>query len=234
ALLATGDELLSVDEKLKPGKIRASTHFALTALLQKAGYTVINLGIARDTPKIITTKIQKALKADVIITTGGVSMGEKDYVRQAVEKAGIKIHFWKVRQKPGKPLVFGSSGKNLFFGLPGNPVSSLVCFELYVTPAIARIAGQPSPVLRVPVRLEHNIYKKVGLRHFLRARLHSQDGQIKAALSGEQSSGVLSHMAYAHALLDISESDGDKNKNDIVEAVILDREHLNLLIPSLH
>ncbi|HNH31444.1 MAG TPA: molybdopterin molybdotransferase MoeA, partial [bacterium] len=176
ALLATGDELLSVEEKLKPGKIRASTHFALTALLQKAGYPVINLGIAHDTPKAIAAQIQKALKADVIITTGGVSMGEKDYVRQAVEKAGIKIHFWKVRQKPGKPMVFGSKGKKLFFGLPGNPVSSLVCFELYVTPAIARMASQPSPILRIPVRLDNPVSKKPGLRHFLRARLYIHDG----------------------------------------------------------
>ncbi|HMV25342.1 MAG TPA: molybdopterin molybdotransferase MoeA [bacterium] len=233
ALLATGDELLSVEEKLKPGKIRASTHFALTALLQKAGYPVINLGIAHDTPKAIAAQIQKALKADVIITTGGVSMGEKDYVRQAVEKAGIKIHFWKVRQKPGKPMVFGSKGKKLFFGLPGNPVSSLVCFELYVTPAIARMASQPSPILRIPVRLDNPVSKKPGLRHFLRARLYIHDGQIKASLSGEQSSGVLSHMAYAQALLDIPENDGDKNKNDTVDAVVLDRDHLNQLIISI-
>lgn len=233
ALLATGDELLSVEEKLKPGKIRASTHFALTALLQKAGYPVINLGIARDTPKTIAAQIEKALKADVIITTGGVSMGEKDYVRQAVEKAGIKIYFWKIRQKPGKPMVFGSKGGKLFFGLPGNPVSSLVCFELYVTPAIARMASQPSPILRIPVRLDHPVSKKPGLRHFLRARLYIDDGQIKASLSGEQSSGVLSHMAYAQALLDIPENDGDKDKNDTVDAVMLDRDHLHQLIVSI-
>jgi len=147
ALLATGDELVEVEEKPLPGQIRNSNAYCLAAQLQYMGFDADYLGIARDNMEDLRRKMQLGLDHDVLIITGGVSMGEYDLVRKAFHEFGIEILFNKVAIKPGKPTVFARKGNKLVFGLPGNPISSLVTFECFVRPALGRLCGMTRPEL---------------------------------------------------------------------------------------
>ncbi len=221
AIISTGDELVMPHEKRSRGQIRASSSSVLTALAERLGATVHNLGIARDNKKILTKMIQQAFSADIILTTGGVSMGEHDYVREIFKTVGIKIDFWKVKQKPGKPLVFGHCKDKLFFGLPGNPVSSIVCFILYVYPTITKMAGELEFPPRMEVQLAHSISKKAGLRQFLRATLNHENGKWLASLTGEQSSGMLTSLSNADVVLDLPEDTGNLNVGERAMGILL-------------
>jgi molybdopterin molybdotransferase len=226
ALLATGDELLAINEPLSPGKIRSSTSYALKAQLHEWNMETLDLGIARDTPEDTRSKLEEAVAADIALTTGGVSMGEFDYVRTTLESMGIDIKFWKVRQKPGKPLVFGTAKGRLFFGLPGNPASSLVCFEVYVRPAIERMSGLPNPQpWRLRARLTEAVVKKPGLRAFLRARWFRDGEVLKVTPMQQQSSGTLSPMALSNGLIDLDEESTGAGAGEEVTVLITDREN---------
>jgi len=201
AILSTGDELLEIDEPWEEGKIINSNSYALAAQVRECGGIPLQLGIAKDRREDLLAKIQQGLQADILVTSGGVSVGDYDLVKAMLRELG-KMNFWKVAMRPGQPLAFGViSGKPLF-GLPGNPVSSMVSFEQFVRPSILKMAGHRK-LFRPPLRavLRGDIEKKGGLIHFIRCRLSIEGEKIYASTTGDQGSGILSSMVKAQGLL---------------------------------
>ncbi len=202
AILSTGNELVEVDEVLRPGQIVNSNAYALAAAVQKAGCQPVPLEIARDTLEEIRTALNEAVRHDVVLSTGGVSVGDFDFVKAAMDELGIRRLFWQVAQKPGKPLTFGLLRERPYFGLPGNPVSALVCFYLYVHPALARMRGQEKLFLPVvSATVGEDIPKAKGLTEFVRCRLTRTDGHYEVHSTGSQSSGVLSSLSLGEGLV---------------------------------
>ena len=219
AILATGDEVVEIDAPLAPGKIRNANSYSNAAQVIKCGGTPIVLGIARDRVEELTEKIRAGLEqgVDLFLTSGGVSVGDFDVVKEVLAAEG-EIGFWRVRMKPGKPLAFGRIGlppasggaggvKTVpVLGLPGNPVSVMVSFEMFARPAILKMLGameweRPT----VEAMLMETIPHKDERRHYLRVCLEYQDGAYQAHLTGEQGSGILSSMVKANALAIIPE-----------------------------
>ncbi len=171
AILSTGAELVEVDETPGPGQVVNSNAYALAAAVAGAGGEPRVLPIVRDRFEDIRDHLGEAARADVVLSTGGVSVGEFDFVKEALDALGVERRFWRVAQKPGKPLTFGTRAGCLFFGLPGNPVSALVCFAVYVRPALRRLGGHAR--LHLPVveaTLESTVKKAANLTEFLRVR----------------------------------------------------------------
>lgn len=201
AILATGDELREPDEPIGPGEIVSSNSYALAAQVTEAGGVPVSLGIAKDTESSIRQHLAPGLKADVILTIGGVSVGDYDFVRDVLDQLGWDSAFWKVNIKPGKPLSVGWLQGIPVIGLPGNPASSMVTFELFVRPLIRRLQNYPSPFrseIRAPLDAE---YRKGDDRvHVLRCRLvKGGDGLVLAPLR-KQGSGMLTSMVGVDAL----------------------------------
>jgi molybdopterin molybdotransferase len=208
AILATGDEVIDVDEELMPGKLRSSNTYTLYSQILNCGGIPRNLGIARDKPQELEEKIKEGLGSDLILTSGGVSVGEYDLVKFILAKMGTDIKFWKVAMRPGKPLVFGMIRGIPIFGLPGNPVSSMVSFEVFVRPAILRMLGQREDTRKeVDAVLEEDLKKKIGLRYFLRAYTRWEDGVYLTRTSGPQGSAILKSMALANSLIILPEEE---------------------------
>ncbi|HEX4562792.1 MAG TPA: gephyrin-like molybdotransferase Glp [Gemmatimonadales bacterium] len=213
ALLASGDEVVTLDRRaeiLAGEKIASSNSYALAAAIRDAGGIPIDLGIAPDSTGAVKARLATARDVDLILTTAGVSVGEHDLVRDAVTGLGGSVEFSRVRIRPGGPLNFGSLKGVPWIGLPGNPVSSLVTFELFARPAIRRFAGHALPFRRtIPVVTAEPLSLGPELRHFLRVTLtpgpDGNDDRPRARLTGSQSSGVLSSMAKADALLIVPE-----------------------------
>lgn len=227
AIVATGSELVKPGLPLKTGQIRASTGYALHGLIESAGGEPVDYGIVRDDPEETRRVLSEATSCDVILTCGGVSMGEFDYVRPAMEDLKITTRFWKVRQRPGKPLVFGTKDRRLFFGLPGNPVSSLICFEIYVRPCLHRLLGRSRyDGKRIKAVAAERITSKSGLHQFIRVRLEYSEGRWKAWPYGKQSSGVLSTLSAAHGLLEIPENAPDVCAGEVADVLILNERAL--------
>jgi len=202
AILTTGDELVEVDEPIAPGKIRDSNGYALYAQAKACGAKPIMLGIARDTKGEVRAKIDEGLDvADVVLTTGGVSVGEYDVVKDVLADLGAELKFWRVAQKPGKPLAFWILRDKLVFGLPGNPVAVMVSFEEYVRPALLKMMGR-TKLFRPEVEayLTHDIKKKPGRVHFVRVKVEKRDGDYYVASTGPQGSGILKSMSLADGL----------------------------------
>jgi len=202
ALLSSGDELLPVEAPLTPGKIHESNSYALAALAETAGVDIIQLGVAADNETDIRLRLQEAVeaKADVIVSSAGVSVGAFDYVKSVVEEDG-ELDFWKVNMRPGKPLAFGKYRGVPFFGLPGNPVSAFVGFEVFVRPALEKLSGlklQPRPhqMARLAEPLESD-----GRESYLRAIVSQENGLLVARLTGHQGSGNIFSLVRANALL---------------------------------
>jgi len=202
ALLSSGDELLEVDAPLEPGKIRDSNSYMLAALIESSGAEVLRLGVAKDTRASVQGLIEQAVeqKADLIITSAGVSVGAFDYVKEVVESNG-KLDFWRVNMRPGKPVAFGNYKSIPFIGLPGNPVSAFVGFEVFVRDTIRRMSGLSDKGRQtVRVRSEDEILSD-GRESYLRAVIHEEDGVYVAKLTGHQGSGNLLSVVQANALL---------------------------------
>lgn len=202
AILSTGDEVLPVEAPLTPGKIHDTNAYTLTALAEKAGCEVIRLGIAADTRGAVQEKFEAAhsARADVILSSAGVSVGAFDYVKDVVESNGA-LDFWKVNMRPGKPLAFGAYGGIPFFGLPGNPVSAFVGFLVFVEPALERMRGlQTVERPRVKVLLGEGL-ESDGRESYLRATVTLEDGRQIARFSTNQSSGNLFSLVESNALL---------------------------------
>lgn len=208
AILATGDELVDADEEAPKGKVRTSNTYALYSQILSYGGIPVNIGIARDEPEDIREKIESALVCDLILTSGGVSMGDYDLVKDVLTKMGADIKFWKIAMRPGKPILFSTLGEKPVFGLPGNPVSSMVGFELFVRPAILKMLGQTSDDRQeAEAFLEEDIEKKKGLRYFLRAQTRWEDGGYLTKTTGPQGSGILKSMMLANSFIILPEEE---------------------------
>ncbi|MFN8420308.1 MAG: gephyrin-like molybdotransferase Glp [Anaerolineae bacterium] len=205
AILSTGDELLTADQPLEPGKIRDSNGYTISALCQQIGAIPNYLGIARDTEADVRDKLKQALSwgAHVILSTAGVSVGAFDVVRSVIESMGT-LGFWKINLRPGKPLAFGNVGSVPYFGLPGNPVSAMVTFDVFARPAILKLMGHSDHAPTVEAELVDHMTSD-GRRTYMRVRLERQDGSLIAHSTGTQSSGALSSMVYADGLMIVPE-----------------------------
>ncbi|MGI4790003.1 MAG: molybdopterin molybdotransferase MoeA [Janthinobacterium lividum] len=201
AILSTGDELVEPPTPLRRGQIYNSNAYALAAQVEEAGGIVTQRLHARDTPDALRAAFDACAGADILITSGGVSVGDFDYVKAVFAERGT-VDFWRVAVRPGKPLAFGQWGKTLFFGLPGNPVSSMVTFELFVRPALRKMAGH-SELTRplVSARLTEDTEHTPGRRSYQRAIVSRPPGEYSVRTTGAQGSGRLGSMVLANALL---------------------------------
>jgi molybdopterin molybdotransferase len=226
AILGSGDEIVDVDrpeEILSGRKIASSNTHTLVALVRRAGGEPVNLGIARDTPESLREHFGRALDCDLLVTTAGISVGEHDYVRSVLDELGAEQRFWKLRMRPGAPVGFGLLRGIPWIGLPGNPVSTMVTFELFVRPAIRKMVGHPLPFRRtVPVRMAEPVSLKPKLQHFLRGIVREGADGPEARLTGPQGSGILTSMVLANALLVLPEGQFETPAGALVQAIRLD------------
>jgi molybdopterin molybdotransferase len=221
AILGSGDELVDLDrfhEVLAERRIVSSNSYTLHALVRTAGGEPVNLGVAEDSPDALRERLERAAGCDLIITSAGVSVGELDYTRVALESLGADMRFWKVRMRPGAPIGFGILRGTPWLGLPGNPVSAMVTFELFARPAIRRMMGHERLFRRpVDVTLEEPVTIGARLTHFLRAIVTPRaDGRLGARLTGPQGSGILTSMTRANALLVVPE---DRPRSEVGETL---------------
>lgn len=206
AILSTGDEIAEVDDERDPTKIVNSNMYSIASQVIESGAVPLMLGIAPDTREDLATKLRQALRADVVLTTGGVSVGEYDYVKDVLNDLGVAIKFDKVAMRPGRPCTFGVMPGKLVFGLPGNPVSCMVGFEQFVRPALLKMTGWRH--LFRPVRyaaLTEEVRTKKNLTYFLRVSVYARDGALYATTTGDQGSGILKSMLQANGLMLVPE-----------------------------
>ena len=220
ALIATGDELVMPGENPGPDQIIASNTFTLAALCEAEGAEVRRLPIARDNPAALTTVLGLARGADLILTTGGASVGDHDIVAKVATEMGLERSFWKIAMRPGKPLMAGRLDGTAMLGLPGNPVSSIVCAHLFVLPMIRKMLGHPAADL--PPRPARAILAEAlepnGPRaHYMRARLTPQDGLPVITAFDRQDSSLVSVLAASDALLIRPVNDGPREAGEIVD-----------------
>ncbi|MBX2867203.1 MAG: molybdopterin molybdotransferase MoeA [Acidiferrobacterales bacterium] len=211
AFFSTGDELRSVGEVLETGDLYDSNRYTLFGMLSEDNVELVDLGIVRDDPNAIRQGFEDAADcADVVITSAGASVGDADYVKQTLDAIGA-VNFWKVAIKPGRPLSFGNVKGSLFFGLPGNPVSVMVTYQIFVREAIRRLSGErDAPVLKLQVPLASNLRKRPGRVEYQRGVLSKDDaGNTVVSSTGEQGSGILHSMSVANCFIILpAESDG--------------------------
>ena len=219
AFFSTGDELRSVGEPLGEGQIYDSNRYTIYGMLTRLGVEVLDMGIVRDERDAVEQAFARAaIAADAIVTSGGVSVGDADYVTETLERSGT-VGFWKVAIKPGRPLAFGRIGDALFFGLPGNPNSVMATFYQLVQPALQALAGMPDPVppLTIPAVSASALRKKPGRTEFQRGVLsRGDDGRFVVHKTGHQGSGVLSSMAAANCFIVLPEDAGPVSEGDEV------------------
>ncbi len=225
-ILGSGDEIVDVDqadEILAGRKIASSNTHTLTALVRRAGGEPVNLGIAQDTPESVRRHLERATDCDLLVTSAGISVGEHDHLRGVLEAMGSELRFWRLRMRPGAPVGFGLLGELPWIGLPGNPVSTMVTFELFVRPAIRVMSGHLLPFRRaVPVRAAEPILLRPRLQHFLRGVVQAGDEGLEARLAGPQGSGILTSMIRANALLIIPEGQLETPPGAELQAILLD------------
>jgi molybdopterin molybdotransferase len=213
AFFSTGDELRPVGDVLGSGDIYDSNRYSLHGMLSQLNVEIIDLGIVKDNLEDLRQAFETAsAKADLVITTGGVSVGEADYVKQIVEETGV-IHIWKIAMKPGRPITFGRLGNSAYFGLPGNPVSVMTTFYQFVVPAIQRLSGQTDrPLLAIKVASTSDLKKRAGRFECQRGILSlNEAGELTVCATGKQGSGILTSMSRANCLILLDEScDGVK------------------------
>ncbi len=227
AVLATGNELVEVGKPLPPGRIYNSNTYSVAALVKRYGGIPKILGIALDTEKSLIEKLRQGQDADMLITSGGVSAGDYDIVKDVLAKEG-EITFWTVRMKPGKPLAFGTikggKGRSIpHLGLPGNPVSSMVTFELFARPAIFKMMGKKNFAKpAVEATLEEPIANTDGRRVFVRTIVEKRGGKFYARLTGPQGSGILTSMSLANGLVVVPEDKAEVKAGEVVNVMMLD------------
>jgi molybdopterin molybdotransferase len=201
AILSTGNELADLGTVPGPGQIPNTNTYSLMAQTLEAGAEPVNLGVVPDRLEAIVERLGWAVSADVLISSAGVSVGELDLVREALQRSGAELHLWKVSMRPGKPITFGSLGGRPVFGLPGNPVSAMVTFELFVRPALRRMLGCAAVARpRVVARALEPIANPGVRRGYLRVALSREVDGYGARLTGDQGSGILRSMVLADGL----------------------------------
>jgi molybdopterin molybdotransferase len=231
AVLSGGDELVEPDGDVAGGRIVSSNSWSIAAQCRELGAAPTYLGIARDTPEDIERRLRAGLAADVIVSSAGVSVGDRDFVRGVLEKLGCRLDFWGVRIRPGYPLAFGRVGDDdrgpLVFGLPGNPVSAMMTFEQFVRPALLRMQGARRlhrPIVRA--RLAETLRKKPGRMHLVRVALAREGDAVVARTTGNQSSGVLKSMVRAHGVLIFPTEASELASGALATVQVLDADFL--------
>ncbi len=229
SFMGSGDEIVDLDradEILAGRKVATSNSYTLFGMIRRAGGVPVDLGLARDTKESLREHLAGARDADLLVTTAGVSVGEHDVVRDVLTELGCDMKLWRVAMRPGAPLGFGLLGGKPWIGLPGNPVSTMVTFELFVRPAIRKLLGALLPFRRtVPVCVGEPITLGPKLRHFLRAVVEPDAGTLTARLTGPQGSGILTSMARANALLIVPEDRSTVAAGETLSALLLDDPH---------
>jgi molybdopterin molybdotransferase len=233
--MGSGDEIVDLDRAddiLSGKKVATSNSYTLHALIKQNGGIPVDLGLARDTKESLRDHFAVARKgSDLLVTTAGVSVGEHDFVREVLTELGGEIKLWRIAMRPGAPVGFGLLGETPWIGLPGNPVSAMVTFELFVRPAMRRMLGHRLPFRRtVPVCVGEPIKLGPKLRHFLRAVVVPEGsggvgGNLTARLTGPQGSGILTSMARANALLIVPEDRPSVAAGETLPALLLDDPH---------
>lgn len=222
AVLTTGDELVEPDKPVTPGKIRNSNLYSISAQVKACGGEPVPLGVARDTVEHLEAKIEEGARADMLLTSGGVSVGDYDVVKQVLTRMG-EIVFWKVRMRPGSPVAFGTIRGKPMFGLPGNPTASMVAFEQFVRPGILKMSGLTRfHRHEVEAILEEAVKNRPGVRNFVRAVAEQRDGQWYVRRAGEQGSAILSTMVQSNALMVVPETASGLTPGDRVRVQLLD------------
>lgn len=222
AILSTGDELVEPGGQLGPGKIYNSNGLAVAAAVMQIGAEPVSLGIARDDKASLRALLVEGLQADALVTTAGVSMGDRDLVREVLEELSVRQIFWKVDIKPGRPTAFAVHGAEPVFSLPGNPVSTLLTFEQFVRPALLKMMGHKN-LLRPLVRaiFQEDFARKPGRVSFLRVRLERSNGGFLAWTSGNQETGILKTMLKADGIAVIPADWGSVGRGDLVDVQML-------------
>ncbi len=222
AILSTGDELVDLDEPFDHGKVVSSNSYSLSAQVADCGAIPLSLGIATDDESDQRKKLTAGIRADAIVTSGGVSVGKYDLVKDTLAELGMKVKFWKVAMKPGKPLVFGTIGNKPVFGLPGNPTSAMISFEQFVRPALLKMMGHRA-IFRTlrEVELAEDVSFGSNRLHLVRCKLFEKDGQLMAQATGTQSSGALRSMILADALMILPAGRKVFNAGERVKAQLL-------------
>jgi molybdopterin molybdotransferase len=225
AFFSTGDELVSVGAQLKEGQIYDSNRYTLHGMLTRLGCEVLDMGVVRDDPQLLEKAFHDAADAaDVVITSGGVSVGEADFVKDLLNKLG-EVVFWKIAMKPGRPLAYGKIGHAHFFGLPGNPVSVMVTFYQFVRDALLKLSGRdpvpPLPTFKVPC--VSNLKKAPGRTEFQRGILQCDaHGSWSVRVTGEQGSGILRSMSEANCFIILPDTQGNVASGTLVEVQVLE------------
>ena len=222
AILSTGDELVPPGEPLGPAKIHDSNSLTVAAAVRQAGGEPILLGIAKDDREALRERLVEGLRADVLVTTAGVSMGDRDYVREVLADLEVRQVFWKVEIKPGRPTAFAVRGTTPVFSLPGNPVSTILTFEQFVRPALLKLAGRRT-VLRPVVRaiFQEELRRTPGRVGFIRVRLERRGDALLAWSAGNQDTGMLKTMLRADAIAIVPADQGDLRPGTPIDVQIV-------------
>jgi len=223
-ILSTGDELADLDESFDENKIVNSNSYGIAAGVQEAGGVPVLLGIAKDDPDSLKDKIREGLTCDILVLSGGVSMGDYDFTKPVFAELGADMNFWKLAIRPGQPVAFGKIQGKLAFGLPGNPVSSMVTFDQLVRPAIMKMGGHAiweRPVVKAV--FQETFSKQTDRRHFLRGVLKHEDGVLTVRTTGKQGSGILTSMVKANGFIDVPEDVAGLQPGDLVDVQLLSR-----------
>lgn len=224
-VLATGDELSDLGEPERADRIYNVNSYAVAAQIVEAGGEAVVMGIARDTPASLRAALTGLGGLDALIVCGGVSVGKFDFVKDVLTELGMVMEFWRVAMKPGSPMAFGAVEARPVFGLPGNPVSSMVTFEVFVRPALLRMAGAASADRpTVTAELAEDIEKAPGKTHFIRARLRRNGARLSAAPTGSQDSGVLTSMVNADGLIVLAQDATGVKAGTMVDVRLLQGE----------
>lgn len=222
AILGTGDEVIDVGEPLQPGKIRNSNSYLLEAAVRQVGAEPKRLGVARDTVESLREKFSEAIQYDLILTSGGVSVGDFDLVKNIMQEQG-NINFWRINMRPGKPVAFGHISGVPLLGLPGNPVSSAVTFELFGRPVIRKMQGHTRLLKpQIDVVVEDGVSDNAMRRHYVRARVEWQNGRFIAHTTGNQGSHMMTSLLGANAFVIVPEGGVEVHPGDIARAMMLD------------
>ena len=222
AYLSTGDEVLSVDEPLREGAVFDSNRYTVTSLLDRLGCEVIELGVVRDEPAALEAAFRTAAaQADVILSSGGVSVGEADFTKGMMAKLG-DVAFWRIAMRPGRPFAVGRIGNTVLFGMPGNPVAVMVTFLTLVRPALLQMMGaKPQPLPLLQAHSEQPLRKKAGRTEYQRGIVSTApDGRLQVRTTGNQGSGVLSSMVQANGLIVLHHAQGHVAAGDLVDVMM--------------
>jgi molybdopterin molybdotransferase len=225
SILCTGEELVDVDEPLEGVKIVSSNSYTLAAQVRECGAIPVQLGIARDQKEEVKEKLRQGLRADVLISSAGISVGDYDFVKEALKDLGMEMVFWRVAMKPGKPMAFGVIREKPVFGLPGNPVSSMVSFEQFVRPALLKMMGHRQ-IFRpcIEAMLNEDLAIEPGKRHYIRAVVSRKEDHYVVMTTGAQGSGILNSMVRANGLIVIPEDRKGVQAGEKVKVQLLGSE----------